>query len=338
MKKKFLFLFAFLFSFVSINAAQVAFREKNTPSFDVYADLLFWFAKESGTENWAEVITTEPGSLVLCDIRSVDFEWDLGFRVGFGYNMKNADWGTELFYTRFHTNGSDQVFSIPGSVYSAFLGNFYVDNPTGAGIKGLTYQSASISWIIDFNIFDWQVTRSFQLSKAIQVKPFIGLKGGWINQSIHTVWRNPTVPVGSDPFNIGIENLKNNFIGIGPSFGINMNWNLCAFKNHHLSLFGDFSGSMMYGHWTFGDHYSNDIQQEITINLQNLNSSASMIRTFMGFRWDICRAGENFYFYTKLGFEMQFWLNQLQYYTLDTGRLNNLFSLQGGSLEFCFEF
>ena len=43
-----------------------------------------------------------------------------------------------------------------------------------------------------FNIFDWELGRNFWVSKALSLRPFLGLKGGWIHQSIHTKWQNPT--------------------------------------------------------------------------------------------------------------------------------------------------
>lgn len=323
------------------NAVDSSARFKpDSSSFAVFADLLIWHAEESGTENWAEVITNSIGS-ETCVIRKVNFHWDPGFRIGLGWNTNHDHWDTQLYYTRFYTRGKDHVSSVPGSVYSAYLGNFYVDNPTGAGIKGLTYQMASMRWTIDFNILDWELGRNFWISKALSIRPFLGLKGGWIHQSIHTKWQNPSPPAPPQtfiPFTTGKENLKNNFWGVGPSGGIQMNWNLIKHQNHSFALFGDFSGAILYGHWTFGDVYTNDAGQEISVKLSPLNSGATMLRSSMGFGWDTTFSQERYHFTARLGYEMQFWLNQLQYYILDTGRLNNELTLQGGTLEFCFEF
>ena len=117
-----------------------------------FADLLVWCAQESGTENWAEVIAGGSTAAVRSDIRDVRFDWDIGFRVGLNYGIKHDQWDILLYYTGLRTGGDGHVSSVPNSVYSAFLGNFYVDNSTGAGIKGLAYQKASIRWAIDFNI------------------------------------------------------------------------------------------------------------------------------------------------------------------------------------------
>lgn len=310
-------------------------------SFNGFADLLVWCAKESGTDNWAEVITTT-GTATTCDIRDVRFGWDAGFRVGLGYAMSHDQWDTQSYYTWFNTRGNDRVSSSPGSVFSSYLGNFYVDNPTGAGISGIAYQKASIHWTIDFNMFDWELGRAFWVSQALSLRPFLGLKGGWIDQSIHSKWQNPNLALpnlaGAPFFNTGRENLMNNFWGLGPSGGLNTKWVLFECENHWLSLFGDLSGAIMWGHWTFRDVYTNDIQQEVTIKSSRFNSGASMVRTMMGLGWDANFNQDQFHFATRLGYEMQFWLDQLQFYSFDTGRLSNELTLQGGTLEFRLDY
>ncbi|MBI2743772.1 MAG: hypothetical protein HYX48_07650 [Chlamydiales bacterium] len=305
-------------------------------SLDVFADLLVWCAKESGSENWAQVITAS-GAKTKCDVRDVRFDWDAGFRAGLGYGMKHDQWDTQLYYTWFRTRGSDHVSSTPGTVFSAYLGNFYVDNQNGAGISGIAYQKASMEWKIHFSMFDWELGRNFRVSRALSLRPFIGLKGGWIHQSIHTKWHNSNRS-GAEFFKEGRENLKNNFWGIGPSAGLNTKWDLFVRQKHSFNLFGDLSGAIMWGHWTLGDVYKNNIEQEVVVKLSHINSAAVTLRTFLGFGWDATFNRDRSHFSAKLGYEMQFWLNQLQLYFFDTGRLDNVLTLQGGTLEFRFDF
>ncbi len=313
----------------------------DSPSVVVFADLLVWTARESGSDNWAEVIYAD-GSTTTCNIRDVRFGWDPGFRVGVGYGMRHDQWDTQLYYTWFRTEGNDRVSNRPGSVYSSYIGNFYVDNPTGAGISGVAYQKAKIDWMLHFNIFDWELGRAFWVSKALSLRPFIGLKGGWIHQSIHTTWHNPNLSLpqyaGATPFDTGKEHLTNNFCGVGPCGGLNTKWNLYVRPTSLLNLFGDFSGAIMWGRWSFGDQYKNDIHQKVTIKTAPFSSGASMFRAMMGLGWDASFNRERFWFSTRIGYEMQFWLNQLQFYSFDTGRLSNVLTLQGGTLEFRFDF
>ncbi len=308
-------------------------------SFDVFADVLLWSAREPAADCWAEVLS-ETTSSVRNDLLEVHFGWDPGFRVGIGYGMNHDQWDTQVYYTWFHTRGTDSISSAPGTVHSGFYSNFYVSNPTGGGLSGPAYSQASIDWTIQFNIFDWELGRNFWVSRSLALRPFVGAKGGWIHQSIDSTWKNPSF-IGSqftNPkfFSTGTENIKNNFWGIGPSLGINTTWNLYTNACQLFNLFGDLSGALMWGHWTFHDAFNNDVEQRVTVNLQNINSGATMIRTFMGLGWDVYLS--QYHFSTKLGYESQFWLDQLQYYSFVGGRLSNALTLQGGTLEFCFDY
>ena len=310
-------------------------------NFDVFASLLVWTAREAGADCWAEVITTE-GFASSNVLRPVHFGWDPGFRVGIGYGRERSGWDTQAYYTWFYTRGTDSVSSAPGTVHSTFTGNFYVDNAHGAGISGPAYQEARIDWGIRFNMFDWELGRNFCISKSFSLRPFLGVKGGWIDQSIHTKWLNPDLSpiqfLGSPYYPIGIENLNNDFYGLGPQAGINSKWVLFTGQNQSFSLASDFSGAMMWGHWSFGDVFENTIEQIVLVDFAPLNYGASMLRSFMGFGWDVRLRQNRSHLSLKLGYEAQFWLDQLQFYSFVGGRLVNALTLQGGTLAFCFDY
>jgi hypothetical protein len=308
----------------------------NSREFHIFVAPIIWTAKEAGTDCWAEAITSDQNS-ISNDLKQVHFGWDIGFRVGAGYGMQHDQWDTNLFYTWFHTKGKGSTTKGRGTIHSTFLGNFYVDNPKGAGLSGPSYESASIDWTIGFHMFDWNLGRNFWISKSLSLGPFIGVKGGWIHQFIHSKWQNPHLS-GAEFFNVGIENIKNNFWGIGPEIGINTQWVLFSGQSQMLSLFGDIAGSIMWGHWSFSDVFNNDLPQQVIVNVQPVKSGASMMRVFTGLEWKINFQQNCYQLSTKLGYEMQFWLNQLQFYSFTGGRLNNTLTLQGGTLEFCFDF
>ncbi|MDN3505666.1 MAG: Lpg1974 family pore-forming outer membrane protein [Simkaniaceae bacterium] len=295
---------------------------------EVFADFLVWCTNEASSENWGQVFTTE-GSTENIDLLSVSFGCDYGFRVGLDYVTCHDCWDLLGAYTWYRSNGKDST-STDGLISSAFLANFYIDNADGTKLAGPTYRRASMRWQIDFNIFDAELGRLFCASECLTLRPFIGLKGGWIDQSIDTSWQNPTDPALL--FTRATEDLKNDFWGIGPSAGLNLDWILCSGECYTFSLFNDLSGALMYGHWTFQDRYQNDRAEEVVIDLSNIDGAAPMIRNFIGLSW------RRSSFAVRLGYEAQVWLSQLQLYTLNGGRLNNVLTLQGGSLDVRFAF
>lgn len=304
-----------------------------------FATLLFWTAREFGTDCWAEVITTN-GSTSSNTLVPVPFGWDPGFKVGLGYGMEYDQWDTQASYTWFHTQGEDSLSGGPGTIHSTFMGNFYVSNPDGSGLSGPSYQQASIDWTLQFNMFDWELGRNYWVSRSLALRPFFGAKGGWIHQNIHSTWQNPSFGTLPDPtpFHIGVEKVQNNFWGIGPSAGVNMKWNVLKVSNHALHLFGDFSGALMWGHWSFSDLYTNDAPQQVIVNLKDVNSGATMVRSFMGLEWNAKFHQNNYQFSTKLGYETQFWLDQLQFYSFIGGTLDTALTLQGGTFAFSLDF
>nr|NGX26747.1 hypothetical protein [Chlamydiota bacterium] len=299
---------------------------------EVFADFLVWCTSEASTENWGQVFTTE-GSTENIDLLSVSFGCDFGFRLGLDYSTCHDGWDLLGSYTWYRSVGKDSART-DGEITSAFLGNFYINNADGGKLSGPTYRSASIRWKIALNIFDAELGRLFCASECLTLRPFIGLKGGWIDQSIDTKWQDPTDPALL--FTKASEDLKNDFWGIGPSAGLNLNWILCGTECHTFSLFNDLSGALMYGRWTFKDRYQNDRSEVVIIDLSKIDGAAPMIRDFIGLGWK--REGKCYCFAVRLGYEAQFWLSQLQFYTLNGGRLDNILTLQGGSLDVRFAF
>ncbi len=309
--------------------------QSNPTSFSFVADFMFWTARESGADCWAEVITTQ-GSASSNLLKAVAFDWEPGLRVGIGYEKLRDSWNTQAYYTRFHTQGRDAVSSDPGAVHSTFMGAFYVDNTAGAGITGPSYEKASIDWTLTFNMFDWNFNRNFHLSPALFLRFMFGIKGGWIDQFIDSKWINPDLTgsfAGAPFFLVGCEKVRNNFWGIGPQAGIETKWFLMP---RIFALFGDFSGAIMWGRWSFRDRFTNDASQVINIVTEHINNGATTVRSLMGFCWDVALRQMHLTF--KLGYESQFWLDQLTFYSFVGGRFNNILALQGGTFDVFLEF
>ncbi len=319
------------FILLLVLASQSYGYQNGSDSTFAFADLLVWKLRTGGADNWAQSISPD-GVFKTADILQVPFRWDTGLRLGIGHNNPYSHWDTILTYTWFQTNGFSQANVTTGGIYSPFIGNFYINNTNGSNF-GPNYYNAEIQWKLYFNIFDLELGRKFYIDQYLHLRPFIGLKGGFINQWMDTQWQNPTI---ATTFTSATENLKNNFAGIGPSVGVNTTWLLYkAFKNS-FNIIGNFSGALLYGHWSFTDLYENNTPASVAVNVESINGAASMARALLGVEW--------FGLFLKtqmtirLGYEAQIWFNQLQYYSFNMGRLNNLMSLQGAVLGFCFYF
>lgn len=290
------------------------------------ADLLIWTVREAGADNWAEKILTE-GSVLPNrhnTLRGVHFPFHSGFRVIGYYQKSDCPWDTRLQYTKFNTTGTDSVDGPPGTIHSSFLGNFYVNNPEGLGITGPAYERAKIRWNLDLHIFDWDIGWHLRTSRMVTFRPYIGLKGGWIHQSVHSVWENPNVT--ENVFYIGKEKIKNCFWGLGVQVGTEVVWSPFWNRCPEFSFFGDFTSAILYGSWSFFDQFTNDIGEQVDVRVEPVHSGAPMMRGCLGCAWS------RFQWQLRLSVEMQVWLDHLKYYSFTGGRLGNQLTLQGGTV------
>ncbi len=309
-------------------ACQVHAGSATNSSFSLIAELLYWELREGSDENWSQNIT-QKGVEQSATLHEAPFSSSPGFRVGFAYDAPSDAWNSALYYTYFRTNAKD---SASGNVYSAYLGNFFACNPDGKDY-GPFYDSAKVDWDFSFHSVDLEFGRNFVIDRILTVRPFVGLKAAVIKQDIDSHWFGPKEEVGGiivpiTAFSTAREKIKNDFWGIGPVLGLDTTWPLLD----SLSIIGNFSGALMWGHWTFDDHYVNDGGTSIRIDTQDHTSAATMARGLLGLEWakEFSRTSLS----VHLVYEAQVWFDQVQYYNYNMGRLSNLMSLQGSSLGF----
>lgn len=288
----------------------------------IFTDLLYWRAEEGAT-SWADVIHIQPKPFF--NQADLAFGWDFGFRAGIGYHFDYDHWDLKFAYTRFCTKANNSYILDPediGIILSEFLGSF-IELPR------TIFGTTSIEWKILFNMFDWELGRDFLVSRALSLRPFIGLKGGWIHQTILTHWTNPLSLVAE-------ENLKNNFWGIGPSGGVNTDWRFGENQLGFFSLFGDFSTAYMWGKWTGSDVYSDNSSAKVFINTPSTFLGSLTFRCFSGISWttDFNKSR----FAVRIGYEMQFWFNQLKIVTFNELRAHHDLTLQGVTCDIRFDF
>ena len=309
-----------------LEALPLAQNKTDLQNWDLSGEFLIWYASEQPSSNWANATRTtinNVGILDDVDIPVAAFDWDYGFRVGVGHTMKHDRWDTQLYWAWFRTEAHSNipvVNALLNTVYLEFDGSFFLHGD-------LFGEGASIDWSLLFNMFDWELGRSLAISKALSMRPFIGVKGGWIDQTIHA-----KVDLAAS---IGHEKLENRFWGVGPSGGMNTKWEMGRFSTHSFNLLGDFATAMMWGHWNVKDVYRNPpAKLPVTIDMPSLGSL--MLRGFLGIGWDMHT--NSYRFAVKLGYEMQIWFNQLRLPTLQQLPLHGDLTLQGGTFNARFDF
>lgn len=327
----------FLFALLFFSSQVLGFQYTNqVPS--TFAELLVWQFSEVSDDNWGQVLGPT-GANQQIQFLNTPFNWKPGVRVGIGYNHAPNPWSFLFYYTGYQTKGTRAVSINTGEIHSAFLGNFFAENVTGAGVSGPYYHQAGVQWKVLFNSFDLEFGRSISVDELFALRLFAGLKAGVIEQSLNTHWQQPFNNATKQPittFSSADEKITNNFKGIGPSFGIDSTWHLFDNQNNAFNLLGNFSGAFLWGRWAMTDVYHNNTPVSITIQNDKLTTGAPMVRGYLGLEW--AHTFNPSVLSVRAGYEGQVWFNQLRYYSFDMGRTNDALFLHGGVLGVWFHF
>jgi opacity protein-like surface antigen len=291
----------------SINSLTSA-APKSDHGWYLFADALYWHADVGGTD-WSQKQIDETAPIATGPVHHLDFKWDWGFRVGIGMcNMQHDQWDSNFYYTWFHAHNSNSIGK-SGSPEVIF------DQMTTAESN---FTTGEIDWNIHFSMFDWELGRNFFVSKSLALRPHIGIKGGWINQPIKLSYTGGVASQIPTNFHVHMEN---DFWGVGASGGCNTNWvlgNAGAMNQHRFSVFGDFSGALMYGHFDVdlksvaSDAAGTPVHGGFDIKNLNRNLAVSMLNAMFGLSWDVGFNQDRCHFGFRLGYEFQYWFRQNQ--------------------------
>lgn len=325
--KKWILLSSFVFATPGF-ANHISSRPNPTFAF---AEALMWQISEANAGNWAQIVYPNSSNETI-QLIGVPFKWSPGLRIGMGFNGKEKLWDVLFYYTGYKTQGRNQANTDTGELHSAFSSNFYANNPQGNGVTGPYYHQGEIQWDLVFNTFDIELGRQIKIDNLAEFRPFLGLKVGLINQTLHSTWLNPYPAKGavSPTFTSATEKITNDFKGIGPSVGLNTAWHLYTRPAYTIKLIGNLSGAMLWSNWSFGDTYQNDAPETISTMNDDLSSAATMARAYLGI--ELSSDTQNAHWTLHVGYEDQVWFNQLQYYSFDMGKTNDALYLQGGVL------
>lgn len=286
-------------------------QQVRSKTINICADLLYWHTGE--TVDWAFTLANNSNTFQT-SYKTFDFDLDFGFRVGLGFNFKN-DWDAQVSYTSFEPTATDYT---NGSVTPAFL---------GARLSLLEpFSTGKASLKIKYKILDGDLGCTFLVSKYFNIRPAIGIKGGWIYQYLDSNW---TIPNFLEIiFLSACENLKQLFQGCGPKAKIISKWYFANFQKQNLSLIGMFELGYLWGHWSIKDKYLDSFLTVIDVKTTERNFGSFVFHGFVGLGWE-CYFHHSDHFETKIGYEIEDWLNQFQIYSDASGSQNNDLILQG---------
>ncbi|HSX03964.1 MAG TPA: Lpg1974 family pore-forming outer membrane protein [Rhabdochlamydiaceae bacterium] len=270
--------------------------------------------------------------------KTVNFNWDWGFRLGLGANLEHDGWDIFLNWMQFRThanrfitpNATETLFPVlphPGSVGNEF-GN-------------ATASAASSKWKLHLNEIDLEGGRQFFVSKWLTVKPHAGFRTAWIRQKDHVKYLGLVGPA----FPLGKVDMKCNYWGLGIRGGLDTQWGIAC----GWSVVANYAASILYGF--FNSHHN-----EAAIFASGARSNLFSFKDFyhvgrvitdflIGLRYDYMFCEERYHVGVQAGWEhhMFFGQNQFIRFADDVAQASMFanqgdLSLQGFSLDVRFDF
>lgn len=260
------------------------------------ADFLWWRACEEGLSlGHEEFFSDFPAgeSFERNRHKCPDFKYDPGFRIGVASICPCDCWDVALNWTHFHTKAKAHGRSLfGGDVDTIFVSDW-------ERVEGAFPDFAKGRWTLNLDLLDLEFGRKFYVSSCFILRPNLGLRGARIDQGFRTF----SVANRFDPYDFGgtaffTSNVKakNNFLGVGPRIGVDMELRLpCC-----ITVFGQAAGSLVFGRFDrhsreefedFSDESAyDDFRGNFTFDSHSNceRCSRGMTDLLIGLKWEHC--------------------------------------------------
>jgi hypothetical protein len=279
------------------------------------ADFIWWKA-HMGNLSYAGTGVVDGGANVPLGgstskghLKTPEFDFEPGFKVGAGLDFEHDGWDAFAEYT--WLNGDKNRSHINAR---AGLGeSSTTTTPTPSGIVTLVpLETASNTWEQSFNVLDTELGRNFFISHRLTLRPFFGLKAAWITEKYNNYFlttTNTSTALGADSYNIH-QKRNQRMWGIGTRAGVDTVWHF----SKNWGIYGDLAATAMWGdfHSKAKDTYTNVTTAAVTTNA-NVKSSITEVNmifeTSLGLTYMTWFNDDSCQFMMKAGWEEQIWFN-----------------------------
>ena len=202
---------------------------------------------------------------------------------------------------------------------SSFLFGLHFASVQGSVVYATDIQT---DWKLDLNIVDIELGRNFWTSKYLAIRPHVGVRVAYINQSYDIEHRggswanlqpNISTLVVAGPFNNEVH-LDNDFKSVGLRAGLDSTWNFgCGW-----ALYGNFAASLLYGRFNIdhdewnrlatGDHAKTKVLETD----DNFRATRAAMDLALGLQWSTLFCDCKYGFTVALGWEHHLFFNMNQ--------------------------
>jgi hypothetical protein len=294
----------------------------------ITAEFIWWKAVEENLHYaYTGAFTSTSANASRGSVRSPDFDFEPGFKLGFGLKFRHDGWDLYANWTwlnQYEGNSHTSAGTNSGahSMYHSVL------STSDGVLPDATFSRAHANWNMQFNALDIELGRNFYISRYLTLRPHFGMKFGWIDQDYHIKQHNVAALSGfadaiTAPSEVSTK-MDQDFFGVGIRTGLDAVW----YFTKHWGIYGDFAISAMWSdfHSKRQDHLAtNTVAKVETLHVhRTLTTLTEVLELGLGLRYDTTFFVGDYEFYLQAGWEEQIWFDQNQFLdTVDT-RTGNL--------------
>ena len=256
------------------------------------------------------------------------FDYDPGLRMGFG--VKTCyDWDIFVQWTYFNSKHSDSLTDESGLISEYVYDRFTHIHST---------------WRLKYNMIDLEIGRAFHGARTLAIKPFIGLRGGWLRQKGH----NKADGVYGIPDLYGVPS---DVVGkektwlVGPRTGVNIDY---FFGNTGLSLYGNLAAALVYAEAksiveSWNTEFATGVFEITDRYASKFDDLKATLQVAFGLSWGDFVDEQDIGLRVRAGWEANYWWNQYDQYLFfqpegPSYRPNEPLILQGATINARLDF
>lgn len=290
----------------------------------LFGDLLYWNAHENGMQ----VAVVEQGDkrkLSDSDVDTIHGKWNVGFRVGIGYNMPHDGWDTRLTWLRFTDNGHKNAHT--GQNHVVYPTQLHPADPLlGSGDKSVYARKMHSRWHMRLDQLDWDLGREFFVSKWLTLRPHFGLRTDWIRQGLDIDYKE-----FHSSHNKAKVDLSDHWWGIGLEGGLDTQWGLGS----GWSIFGNLTSAIIYGIHKISYEVKDKPKNHDFVDIKNHYRIAHpVLDLVMGLRWDNMFSHDRYHLGFEVGWENHIYFSQNQFPIFVSRSSKGTFVSNQGDLTF----
>lgn len=184
--------------------------------FTVFGDLLYWTV----CQDMHYATSVVDGATTN---QYLDYDWDLGFRLGLEFDVPCSCWEGRLVWTHFSTDVDDSI-----AVAASVTPNISIS----------TADSTTTSVDFEYDTIDFVLAFPCCLCDCVEFKPFGGVRGLWLDIDTREINTGIAYPVAGDG-----ASRSHSYEAVGLYGGFDWKTNICD----NWSIFGRFAGSAVVG-------------------------------------------------------------------------------------------